>query len=232
MFNMNRNRKDDDRGNPLVSFSEPQSIYAEQFRNLRTNIDFVLFDTDLSSLLVTSSIPSEGKSTVAANLAYVIGQTDRNVLIVDADLRKPTLHKTYRLSNETGLSTLLSKPDLRFNQIVQRSRELGLYFLPSGPVPPNPAELLGSNRMNALMAELEKNFDVIIYDAPPVNSVTDPLILANKVDGVLLVARQGYVKRDEVRKSVESLRKLDSNILGFVLNGVPAEKENSYYAYN
>lgn len=232
MFNFKKKKKTDERGNPLVSYSEPMSIHAEQFRNIRTNIDFAMIDTDLSSLLVTSSVPSEGKSTIASNLAYVLAQTNKNVLIVDADLRKPTVHKTYRLNNQAGLTTLLSQPNLKFNQIVQRSNDLGLYLLPSGPIPPNPSELLSSGRMQSLMKELNENFDVVIYDTPPVNTVTDPLILANRVDGVVLVARQGYVKREQVRHSIDSLRKLDSNILGYVLNSVPLEKDHTYYEYS
>lgn len=232
MFNFKKKKKSDERGNPLVSYSEPMSIHAEQFRNIRTNIDFAMLDTDLSSLLVTSSVPSEGKSTIASNLAYVLSQTNKNVLIVDADLRKPTVHKTYRLNNQSGLTTLLSQPNLKFNQIVQRSNDLGLYLLPSGPIPPNPSELLSSGRMQSLMKELNENFDVVIYDTPPVNTVTDPLILANRVDGVVIVARQGYVKREQIRKSIESLRKLDSNILGYVLNSVPLAKDHTYYEYS
>lgn len=232
MFNFKKKKKSDERGNPLVSYSEPMSIHAEQFRNIRTNIDFAMLDTDLSSLLVTSSVPSEGKSTIASNLAYVLSQTNKNVLIVDADLRKPTVHKTYRLNNQSGLTTLLSQPNLKFNQIVQRSNDLGLYLLPSGPIPPNPSELLSSGRMQSLMKELNENFDVVIYDTPPVNTVTDPLILANRVDGVVIVARQGYVKREQIRKSIDSLRKLDSNILGYVLNSVPLAKDHTYYEYS
>lgn len=232
MFNFKKKKKSDERGNPLVSYSEPMSIHAEQFRNIRTNIDFAMLDTDLSSLLVTSSVPSEGKSTIASNLAYVLSQTNKNVLIVDADLRKPTVHKTYRLNNQSGLTTLLSQPNLKFNQIVQRSSDLGLYLLPSGPIPPNPSELLSSGRMQSLMKELNENFDVVIYDTPPVNTVTDPLILANRVDGVVIVARQGYVKREQIRKSIDSLRKLDSNILGYVLNSVPLAKDHTYYEYS
>lgn len=232
MFNFKKKKKSDERGNPLVSYSEPMSIHAEQFRNIRTNIDFAMIDTDLSSLLVTSSVPSEGKSTIASNLAYVLSQTNKNVLIVDADLRKPTVHKTYRLNNQSGLTTLLSQPNLKFNQIVQRSNDLGLYLLPSGPIPPNPSELLSSGRMQSLMKELNENFDVVIYDTPPVNTVTDPLILANRVDGVVIVARQGYVKREQIRKSIDSLRKLDSNILGYVLNSVPLAKDHTYYEYS
>ncbi|WP_338487516.1 CpsD/CapB family tyrosine-protein kinase [Ruoffia tabacinasalis] len=220
-------------GAPLITYYEPKSIIAEQYRTLRTNLEFAQVGRDVRSIAITSSMPMEGKSTTSANLAHTLGQTGRNVLIVDADLRKPTLHRTFKLNNEQGLTTLLANPDLKFNQVVQKSNELGLYFLPSGPIPPNPAELIGSPQMSALMSELRDNFDMVIYDTPPVISVTDAQILATRVDGVIMVARQNFARKDNVREAKEALDNVKANILGFVINNVPFEegKGYGYYAY-
>jgi len=226
-----RLKKEQIQGTSLISYMDPKSLNAEQFRTIRTNIEFAQLDTDLKSILVSSSIPAEGKSTVASNLAYVISQTDKKVLLVDADLRKPTVHRTFKLNNEQGLTTLLSNNELKFNQVVQHSRDLGLYFLPSGPIPPNPSEILGSGKMTLLMKELEQYFDIIIYDAPPVTAVTDPQILATKVDGVVLVVRQGYSRKEEVKQAKTALDNVNANILGYVMNGKELSESSGYYAY-
>ncbi len=236
MFNFGRKkdkRKKEDQkfGAPLISFTQPKSVNAEQYRTLRTNLEFAQVGKPIRSIAVSSSVPMEGKSTLSSNLAYTYSQTKRNVLIVDADLRKPTLHRTFHIANERGLTTLLANPSIEFNQVVQRSPELGLYFLPSGPIPPNPAELIGSPQMQALMKTLAENFDMVIYDTPPINSVTDAQILATKVDGVLVVARQGLVKKDELRQTKQSLDNVNANLLGVVLSGVELESGSEYYAY-
>lgn len=226
-----RLQKEQIQGASLITYMDPKSLNAEQFRTIRTNIEFAQLDTDLRSILVSSSIPAEGKSTVASNLAFVIAQTDKKVLLVDADLRKPTVHRTFRLKNEQGLTTLLSSNEMRFNQVVQHSKELGLYFLPSGPIPPNPSEILGSGRMTLLMKELGQYFDIVIYDAPPITAVTDPQILATKVDGVVMVVRQGYSRKEEVKKAKEALDNVNANILGYVMNGKELSDSAGYYAY-
>lgn len=218
-------------GASLITYTDPRSVTAEQFKTLRTNIEFAQVDKKLRSILVSSSIPAEGKSTVAANLAVVMGQTDKKILLVDADLRKPNVHRTFRLNNEQGLTTLVANPEMQFNQVVQRSRELNVYFLPSGPIPPNPAEMLSSARMAQLMREFEEYFDLIIYDTPPITAVTDSQILSTRVGGVVLVTRYGYVRREEVRKSKETLDNVNANILGYVMNGQPASSDGGYYAY-
>lgn len=223
--------KEQIQGSSLITYMDPKSLNAEQFRTIRTNIEFAQLDTNLKSLLVSSSIPAEGKSTVASNLAYVISQTDKKVLLVDSDLRKPTVHRTFKLNNEKGLTTLLANSDLRFNQVVQHSKDLNLYFLPSGPIPPNPSEILASAKMTILMKELAQYFDLVIYDAPPVTAVTDPQILATKVDGVVLVVRQGYSRKEEVKQAKIALDNVNANILGFVMNGKELSDSAGYYAY-
>ncbi|MGO4940646.1 CpsD/CapB family tyrosine-protein kinase [Fundicoccus sp. Sow4_D5] len=226
-----RLQKEQIQGTSLITFMEPKSINAEQFRTIRTNIEFAQLDSQLKSILVSSSIPAEGKSTISSNLAYVISQTDKKVLLVDSDLRKPTVHRTFKLNNEQGLTTLLTNNEVKFNQVVQHSRELNLYFLPSGPIPPNPSEMLGSGRMTLLMKELNQYFDLVIYDAPPITAVTDPQILATKVDGVVLVVRQGYSRKEEVKEAKRALENVNANILGYVMNGKEIKDNIGYYSY-
>ncbi|MGO4940681.1 CpsD/CapB family tyrosine-protein kinase [Fundicoccus sp. Sow4_D5] len=219
------------RASHLISFTHPKANQAEQFRTIRTNINFAQLEKNVKSLLVSSSIPNEGKSTLTANLAYVMAQTGKKVLLVDADLRKPTVHRTFKLNNTQGLTTLIADENetIKFNQIVQYSRELNLYFLPSGPVPPNPSELLGSAKMRSILNTLENHFDLIIFDAPPITAVTDPQILATLVDGVVFVIRQGFVGKDKVKEAILSLKNLNTTILGYVFNDVPKSSGKYYY---
>ncbi len=218
-------------GAPLISVMRPHSIQAEQFRTIRTNIEFAQFDRAVKSFVVTSSIPAEGKSTVSVNLALTMGQTDKKVLLVDADLRKPTVNRTFNISNDEGLTTLLLEQDIAPNQVIKKISDLGIYVLTSGPIPPNPAELLGSAKMNQLIQYFETNFDVIIFDVPPVNTVTDAQIVSTRVGEVVLVVRQGYVKREEVKKSIQALEQVDANIVGFVMNDQPADDGEYGYGY-
>lgn len=226
-----QNKKFEQRGSHLITYMDPKSNQAEQFRTIRTNINFAQLEKNVKSLLVSSSVPNEGKSTLSANLAYAMAQTGKKVLLVDADLRKPTVHRTFKLNNTEGLTTLIADEDdvVKFNQVVQYSRELNLYFLPSGPLPPNPSELLGSAKMRSILTTLQAHFDLIIFDAPPITTVTDPQILATMVDGVVFVIRQGFVKRDKVREAILSLKNLNSPILGYVFNDVPKTSDNYYY---
>ncbi|UUX35249.1 CpsD/CapB family tyrosine-protein kinase [Fundicoccus culcitae] len=214
---------------PLISYVKPQSIQAEEFRTLRTNIEFAQFNKDVKSIAVTSSVPNEGKSTVAANLAHVFGGVDnKNVLLVDGDLRNPTIHRSFGLDNTKGLSSLLFDNTLQFNEIVQKSRELNMYFLTSGPVPPNPSELLSSARMTALMQELSDNFDIVIYDTPPVTLVTDAKILATKADSVLLVVKQNFSRKDVLKRAIQELNNINADILGFVMTNLSNTEKYGY----
>lgn len=223
--------KDQSKGAPLITFHTPKSIHAEQFRTIRTNLDFVSLDKTLKSIVVTSSIPGEGKSTVSSNLAYVMAATEKKVLIIDADMRKPVLHKTFSLNNSKGLSTLISQPDTNFNDVIQYHSDLNLYLMPSGPIPPNPSELLGSARMNKIVSDITQYFDMVIFDTPPVTAVTDAQIMGTKVDGVILVVRNGYVAKEAVKRSKEALDNVNANILGYVMNSKIVEEGSGYYAY-
>ena len=236
MFNLKkrqqkRGQKDQTRGRSLLSFIDPQSVNSEQFRTLRTNLEFAKVDGSLNSLLISSSVASEGKSTIAANLAYVMGQTEKRVLIVDADLRKPTAHMTFRIGNKQGLSTLISNPETRLDEVIQRVGSLNIDVLPSGPIPPNPLEMLNSPRMSEIIHLLAQEYGLVIYDAPPLTAVSDAQILAAQVDGVVLVIKYGSTKKREFKKAKESLNIVNANLIGFVMNGQPQSDTDSYYGY-
>jgi len=219
------------KGLSLISKLRPKSVIAEQYRTIRTNIQFSMIDRDVKSIVMTSSGPWEGKSTTSANLASVFTDQGKRVLLVDADLRKPTVQRTFGLSNIVGLTTLLSSPEQELTEVIQQVTGTDLYVLTSGPIPPNPSELLNSNRMNILMKRFEDMFDIIIYDMPPVTSVTDAQIMAAKADGVVFVIRHGVSHKDSVLNAKELLEMVNANILGVVFNGVEKKSAQSYYGY-
>lgn len=214
----------------LIAFLKPKSTTAEQYRTIRTNIDFSQVDSDLKTIMVTSSGPGEGKSTTAANLSVVMAQQGKRVLLIDADMRKPTMHYTFRLRNTHGLTTLLTKRTI-FDQTVQKTEVENLFVLTSGPIPPNPAELLSSVVMESFIKHALTLFDAVIIDTPPVLAVTDAQILANLCDGTVLVARSGGTEKEAALKAKELLTKAKAKILGVVLNGKPISKSDSYYYY-
>lgn len=215
----------------LVVSSKPTSIVSEQFRTIRTNIQFSMVDKNLKSLVVTSAGPGSGKSIISANLAATFASEEKKVLLVDADLRKPTVHKTFRVRNNDGLTTLLTDRNVKVEEMVYRTHIPGLYVLTSGAIPPNPAELLASNSMNDLMKDLEEEFDFVLYDMPPVIAVTDAQIMASKTDGTIFVLPKGQATKEEVLKSKELLEMVNANILGAIFNRVDKMDDNYYYYY-
>lgn len=216
--------------NQVVTHLDPQAASSEAFRMLRTNLQFLGLDKPLKSIAVTSAAPGEGKSTVAANLAVAFAQTGANVCLVDADLRRPMVAKLFGLDNWQGLTkAIISQNSL---ETTVRSTDVpGLSVLTSGPIPPNPAELLGSKRMGNLLADLEAQFDMVIVDTPPVLAVADAAVLAPKVGGMVLVVKAGASGRQQVVRAKEALTVVKANILGVVLHSVQAERSEGYYYY-
>lgn len=205
----------------LITLSNPRSPIAEAYRALRTNIQFSSLDRPLRTLLVTSAAPEEGKSTTLANLAVAMAETGREVILVDGDLRRPTLHELLHLDNSVGLTNVVLEE--RTELPLQRTAQPHLRFLASGPLPPNPSELLSSRRMERVIALLVEQSEIVLFDSPPVNAVTDAAVLATRVDGVLLVVQAGKTKRELARRAKLQLDKVNARILGVVLNNVAAD---------
>ncbi|MFF2910895.1 CpsD/CapB family tyrosine-protein kinase [Paenibacillus sp. NPDC057934] len=214
----------------LITVTNPRSPISEAFRALRTNIDFSSVDEKIQIIMITSSGPEEGKSTVSANLAAAYAQSDKKVLLIDGDLRKPTAHKTFKLSNRYGLSSLLSK-QADLEDVVQDSGVPNLSLITSGPLPPNPAEMMASNRMTTVLQEMRELFDIVIIDTPPLLAVTDAQIVASKSDGVIMVVSYGKVKREIAMKAKSGLDRVGAKMLGVVLNNVKRKASEGYYYY-
>lgn len=215
----------------VITHREPGAIASEAYRVLRTNLQFLGLDTPLRSMVVTSATPGEGKSTTAANLAVAFAQTGARVCLLDADLRRPTVARIFGVENWVGLTTALIGQS-PVDECLQETQVPGLTVCPSGPIPPNPAELLASGRMTALIGELEQRFDMLLIDSPPVLAVTDPAVMAPKVGGALLVVRSGVSSRAQIQRAKESLEAVHARILGVVLSAVSARGGEGYYYYN
>ena len=236
MFGKKKNQvqkldKQQKKGTSLITVTKPNSVIAEQFRTIRTNIQFSMIDKELKTIIFTSSGPFEGKSTVAANIGSVFGDQGKRVLLVDADMRKPTVNKTFHLPNTTGLSTLITSRSMQVDEVVQSVEEAGLDIITSGPIPPNPSELLNSNRMNEIIEELEGKYDLILFDMPPIVSVTDAQVMATKTDGVVFVVRRNIAHKEDVAHAKELLDMVHANVLGVVFNGAEKKTDRSYSYY-
>jgi polysaccharide biosynthesis transport protein len=215
----------------LAALLNPRSGVAEAYRTLRTNIEFASVDAPIRTLLVTSSMPGEGKTITAANLAVVFAQAGRRVLLVDADLRKPGVHPVFDLPNAHGLTTLLRSDEAILDAIAHQTEQANLRILTTGPLPPNPTELLGSQRMRTILDRLKAGGDLVIFDSPPLQAVTDSAILSSFLDGTLLVidARRG--RRRAVLQGREALARAGASVLGAVLNRIPARARSGYGQY-
>lgn len=216
---------------PLLTQTPHQSPRAESFRQLRTNLQFANVSGHAKSVLVTSSVPGEGKSTTATNLSIALAQAGQSVCLIDADLRRPAVNEYLGLDRAAGLTTaLVGLADV--NDLLQPWGEDNLYVLASGQIPPNPSELLGSDEMKSLIARLEQAFDAVIIDAPPLLPVTDAAVLSQHVGGVLLVVGAQKLKRQDLERSLNALDMVGSNLLGIVMNRLPAKGPDSYaYSY-
>lgn len=212
---------------PLLTQSAHQSPRAESFRQLRTNLQFANVAGKARSVLVTSSVPGEGKSTTATNLAIALAQAGQNVCLVDADLRRPMIHEYLRLERTAGLTTaLIGGADI--NDLLQPWGDDNLYVLTSGQIPPNPSELLGSDEMKHLLTRLENAFDTVVVDAPPLLPVTDAAVLSQHVGGVVVIVGTQKTRTQELAKSMAALDLVNANVLGVVLNRLPVKGPDAY----
>jgi non-specific protein-tyrosine kinase len=220
-----------DRSQPwysLVTILHPRSPSAEAFRTLRTNLDFAAVDHPLRTILVTGSLPLEGKTTVAANLAVAFAQSGRSTILVDSDLRRPDIHAFFRLSNATGLTRALASRAQSIAPFLQDTEVANLRVLTAGPPPPNPAELIASQRAQLILEQLAEMADVVVLDSPPLSLVTDGALLASLVDGSLLVVRARQSRRAALRTATETLQRAGARILGVALNGIPKAEADAF----
>ena len=214
-------------GNKLFAMSDPRSPPAEAFRTLRTNIQYSSVDKPIKSILITGANPFCGKSTMSSNLGVTLAQSGALVLLVDADMRRPMLHKMFNISSEPGLSSLIFNEELEINDVVRKSEHENLLVMPSGPIPPYPAEMLASQRMKLLAGDFAARFDYVIYDSPPIIAVTDAAVLASQFDGTIFVMDYGVVKWEEAESALEQLKKVNANVIGAVINNMP--RSEAYY---
>lgn len=220
-------------GSELLIHADPRSSLAEAYRHLRTSILLSTAGHAPKSLLITSSLPSEGKTTTATNTAISLAQTGAKVLIIDADMRRPRLHSIFDIDNRAGLSTLLASElsDTEIDDAVRQDEKSKLYLLTSGPIPPNPAELIGSEQMATLLRMLQNRFTHIVVDSPPIASFTDGVLIASMVDGVILVVHAGKSSKQVVRRSRQLLNEIGAKVFGVVLNNVNLNSQDNYYHY-
>jgi len=215
---------------PIIMDVNPKSPISEAYRTLRTNIEFSSLGEALQIIMITSAQPEEGKTTTAINLAVAFAQANKKVVIVDADLRKPTLHYIFQKHNRGGLSSIIAQQK-GIETMAHETHINNLWVIPSGPIPPNPSEMLASGRFDELLGELRAQFDIVIIDTPPSLAVTDPQLVASKCDGVLLVINTGKVKRQAALRVKEGLDRVNARLLGVVLNNMKRSKADAQYYY-
>lgn len=213
----------------VISILEPRSPAVEDFRILRTNLMFSNIDVPLRTILVTSSTSGDGKTSIASNLAVVMSQNDTEVMLVDCDLRKPCIHRRFQVSNRSGLTSYFFQSNYYNDDVIKETSVKGLFILTAGNIPPNPSELLNSEKMRNIISVFKSKVDTIVIDSPPILAVADALVLAPRVDGVVLVINPKKTKRAMFNESVNQLRQVNANILGVVINGV--NQRQSYRRY-
>lgn len=213
----------------FITHYDSRSPVSEAYRAIRMNLQFAGAGKQLKTLAFTSAVPGEGKSTTVANLAIVMGQDDKHILLIDCDMRKPVIHRRFGLLNR-GLSNCFAE-DLPLKEVIQADVFPNLDVVTSGPVPPNPAELLGSKKMKALLQEAAEAYDYVFLDMPPVLAVTDAALMSSQVDGTVLILGSGDISPDEGKQAKSLLEKVHANILGVILNKVPQHHKSGYYYY-
>ena len=218
----------EEEGLRLIKDISAFSPLMESYRSLRTNINFAAVGTPIRSLVVTSSVPAEGKSTTVANLAMAMALDSKRVIIVDADLRRPSQHKLFKIDSSPGLTDLLVGTHT-IEEVIRETGVANVQVIPAGSPPPNPAELLGSAAMGHLLATLEASADVVLFDSPPALAVADSVVLASRTNGVILVIGYGETKKTNTRKAMEILSRANAHVLGTVLNRMDGPSSGYYY---
>ncbi|WP_027093839.1 CpsD/CapB family tyrosine-protein kinase [Cohnella thermotolerans] len=216
--------------NSLVSLLNPASPVSEVYKTLRTNIHFSSIDSPLKVIMMTSAVKGEGKTTTVCNLAVAYAQEGKKVLLIDCDLRAPAVHQLFSQSNRTGLTNILANQN-QWQEVIRDTPIDTLSLLTSGPIPPNPAELLGSSRMQALIEELRQHYDVILLDVPPVLAVTDSLVVSALCDSVVMVVVAGKVDKELVKKTKASLEHVNARLIGVVFNRINRRERKAAFSY-
>ncbi len=213
----------------LITLNDPRSDASEAFRSLRTNLMFSSVEHPLHTLLVTSTAVSDGKSSVIANLAVTFAQGGNTTILVDGDLRRPSQHEIWGISNDRGLTTMMLEESAMSSPPLHTTSVENLQILPSGPLPPNPADVLSSQRMTSVIGVLKARANYVLFDSPPVLAATDAALLASKLDGVLLVVRAGHTRREQAARARQALERVHVRIVGAVLSNAPRENAGGYY---
>lgn len=215
----------------IISYNDPKSVISEQYRAIRTNIEYSNVDQNTKTILVTSSDKNEGKTTTVSNLAVSFANLNKKVLLIDCDLRNASIHKMFRLNNIYGLTDILAK-DRAVDKCIQETELKNLYVLTAGATPPNPAEILSSEKMKNLIEDLKNIYDYIFIDTPPIGLVTDAGVLSSFIDGVVLVVKSESVEKKYLEETKKKLDAVDARILGAILNSYKSEqKDYNYYSY-
>lgn len=215
----------------IISYNDPKSVISEQYRTIRTNIEYSNVDQDKKTILVTSSDKNEGKTTTVSNLAVSFANLNKKVLLIDCDLRNASIHKMFKINNIYGLTDILAK-DKAVDKCIQKTELENLYVLTAGAIPPNPAEILSSEKMKNLIEDLKNIYDYIFIDTPPIGLVTDAGVLSSFTDGVVLVVKSESVEKKYLEETKKKLDAVDARILGAILNSYKSEqKDYDYYSY-
>lgn len=214
----------------IITYKSPKDPISEAFRNMRTNITFADIDEELRVLTITSTGKGEGKSTIIANYAVALAQSKKKVLLVDCDLRRPRIHRLFEQPNKRGLTNILLR-ECEPMEAIQSTDVENLFIISSGPIPPNPSEILASKRLVDLMEQFKQAFDYILIDAPPVGVVTDAAVLSHVTDGYIVVAAVNVTNKEGVRLAMETLKNVNANVVGIVANNAPMSKRSGYYYY-
>ena len=215
----------------IISYNDPKSVISEQYRAIRTNIEYSNVDQNTKTILVTSSDKNEGKTTTVSNLAVSFANLNKKVLLIDCDLRNASIHKMFKINNIYGLTDILAK-DRAVDKCIQKTELENLYVLTAGAIPPNPAEILSSEKMKNLIEDLKNIYDYIFIDTPPIGLVTDAGALSSFIDGVVLVVKSESIEKKYLEETKKKLDAVDARILGAILNSYKSEqKDYNYYSY-